>query len=105
MADAGKRQAVLCATACIAKAKHNSIGVVADTNRPLLERLHDFDKGNLADMNLIKLPPRPRPITCKPIFFDTAGKTICTFPDLSSRVEETKKAEGGFFNSVRSFFG
>lgn len=99
---AGNEKARLAAEYALAKAKHNSIGVVTNTSRPLMARLHDFDSGVADDLNMIGVPPAPTAITCKPLFFDTASRGLA-LPDVADRVKETK-SEGGFLSSVGGFF-
>ena len=93
---------VLSAKYALDNAKHNNVGVVTNTKRPLISRLHDYDSGVSDDLNLISLPPAPVLIECKPIFFNTSGGML-NMPDLEDRIEETKTedAGGGFF----SYFG
>ena len=89
-------------------AKHNSVGVVTNTSRPLMRRLHDFDSGTDEDLNIISLPPKPVLIECKPIFFDTAGSSIAnkSMPDMEDDMNKYKTEEsGGFFKAVGPFFG
>ena len=80
---AGKEKARVAAEFALANAKHNSIGVVTNTNRPLMARLHDFDSG-LAERSEHD-PVFPAPTgACKPLFFDTASRGL-SLPDVGPR--------------------
>ena len=94
---------VLAAKYALDSAKHNNVGVVTNTKRPLMSRLHDYDSGVNDDLNMISLPPKPVLIKCKPIFFDTAGSNIgqLSMPDLTERLAATRTEEaGGFLKAV-----
>jgi|TARA_B110000211_G_C14006137_1_gene520889 hypothetical protein len=99
---------VLSAKYALDNAKHNNVGVVTNTKRPLMSRLHDFDSGIDDDLNMISLPPKPVLIECKPIFFDTAGSSMAnmSMPDMTDEMNKYKTEEGGgFLKAVGSFFG
>ena len=102
ISEAERERSRLAAEYTLANAKHNSIGVVTNTNRPLMARLHDFDSGVADDLNMISIPPAPTAITCKPLFFDTASRGLA-LPNVDDRVKETK-SEGGFLSAVGGFF-
>ena len=52
-------------------------------------------------VNLIRFPPEPQPLPCKPLFFDLALNHI-DLPNLDHRLE--KKAEGGISGLVKGWF-
>mmetsp|Transcript_18478 Transcript_18478/g.26077 ORF Transcript_18478/g.26077 Transcript_18478/m.26077 type:complete len:624 (+) Transcript_18478:130-2001(+) len=79
----------------------NKIGapLPKNTNRSLMERLDDIDAGvgpgrSIVDTTL-NPPIGPIPLTCKPVFFDIAGKHMPDFPyeELDSHIStlETEK--------------
>ena len=108
ISQSNNKLTVLSAKYALDNAKHNNVGVVTNTKRPLMSRLHDFDSGVQEDLNLIALPPKPVLIECKPIFFDTAGSSVAnlSMPDLDEQIEAYKSEEGGgFLKAVGSFFG
>ena len=108
ISEAKNTLTVLAAKYALDNARHNNVGVVTNTKRPLMTRSADYDSGLSDDLNMISLPPKPVLIECKPIFFDTAGSAIgqLSMPDMTDLIEANKSEEGGgFLKAVGSFFG
>mmetsp|Transcript_7360 Transcript_7360/g.11162 ORF Transcript_7360/g.11162 Transcript_7360/m.11162 type:complete len:622 (-) Transcript_7360:97-1962(-) len=60
----------------------NRAPLAKNTNRPLMERLDDLDAGMGSHKGIVDTtihpPVRPLPLTCKPVFFDIAGRHVPT---------------------------
>jgi hypothetical protein len=68
------------------------------TKRELLQRIRDYDAGFAEDnFNLIRIPPTPQPIPCKPLVFDTAWSCL-DMPDFDE-LEEVQGQQGKGFLS------
>merc|ERR1712018_672085 len=71
-------------------------------NKVLMERLDVWQEYKTIPKkpNIIKFPPEPQPIPCKPLFFDLALNHI-ELPNLEHRME--KKESGGITGFVKGW--
>lgn len=85
----------------------NASSIVSNENAPFIvsEHLNEFPP-SLGNIVAADLPPKPRPLPVRPVFFDLAAETV-TYPDFSQQVaalpkkESKPAASGGLFGFWR----